>query len=192
MIKEFKGDYSFLSNYYTAWQESTYDGINPSPDMISLIQKYPIAEITGYNIIYPANEVRGAKMTVRYRTNENFYQAYKADNWEQHLAIASAHAPWVAKRMGSPRGYKDFKIVLRHDWKDIMLNVMRIGLNLKFRQNPKLARRLIATNPQVLQEGNWWYDDFWGVCFRKGTGANWLGILLMELRNNLILENRYS
>jgi len=152
VIKEFKGENHFLSNFHIAQQKASYNG-----------------------------------RIITYQSNEHFFQANKANNWEQHLAIANAPAPWIAKRMGSKKGYKDFKVILRPDWEDIKINIMRIGLNCKFRQNPHLAKLLIATNPARLEEGNWWYDDFWGICLRKEIGSNWLGILLMELRNNLIL-----
>lgn len=126
---------------------------------------------------------------VQYSTNEHFFQACKANTWAEHMKIAHAATPSIAKRMGSINGYQGFKIVLRDNWRDIRLNIMRIGINMKFRQNPELAKLLIATYPKELQEGNWWGDDFWGRCFRKKAGANWVGVLEMELRNNLMLED---
>ena len=157
VIREFKGQYHFLSNFHMALQSARY-----------------------------------GDTVVPYPSNEHFFQANKADNWEQHLAIAHAASPTIAKWMGSKKGYKGFKVSLRSDWEEVKIDIMRTGLACKFKQNPHLAKLLIATDPARLEEGNWWYDDFWGVCFRKESGSNWLGVLLMELRNSLILETRES
>lgn len=48
--------------------------------------------------------------------------------------------------------------------------------------------KLLATGGQELIEGNRWHDTFWGrcVCERcKGTGQNWLGRLIMQVREEL-------
>jgi len=41
-------------------------------------------------------------------------------------------------------------------------------------------RKLEATAGAVLVEGNAWGDRFWGSV--EGSGQNWLGRLLMEIR----------
>jgi predicted NAD-dependent protein-ADP-ribosyltransferase YbiA (DUF1768 family) len=46
-----------------------------------------------------------------------------------------------------------------------------------------LADRLLLTGDEELIEGNYWHDHIWGVC--DGTGTNWLGKILMEIRDEL-------
>jgi len=47
-------------------------------------------------------------------------------------------------------------------------------------ENPLLRAMLLATEDAVLVEGNTWNDTFWGVC--RGRGENWLGRILMQVR----------
>lgn len=65
---------------------------------------------------------------------------------------------------------------------------MRKGLEAKFSQNSDLAVKLIETHPKLLQEGNRWSDSFWGYDFKTHWGENWLGRLLMDLRNRILLN----
>ncbi len=129
---------------------------------------------------------------VRFPSNEHYFQSWKASMSNQFIAIANAPTPGIAKRMGSPKGYRMpngemFRVNLRPDWNDIKIGIMTRGLWLKFNQNRDLYDILVASAPQVLQEGNWWKDEFWGVNLRTGRGENWLGRLLMDLRGQFIL-----
>jgi predicted NAD-dependent protein-ADP-ribosyltransferase YbiA (DUF1768 family) len=56
----------------------------------------------------------------------------------------------------------------------------------KFSQNPKLARKLLATGGRYLEETNWWGDKVWGVY--RGDGQNLLGKILMDTRARLSNE----
>ena len=47
----------------------------------------------------------------------------------------------------------------------------------------ELREQLLATGEAQLIEGNTWNDTFWGVC--KGKGQNWLGRILVEVREEL-------
>ena len=51
---------------------------------------------------------------------------------------------------------------------------------IKF-SDPHLRSLLLATGDAELIEGNWWHDQFWGVC--NGVGQNQLGKILMAIRN---------
>ena len=53
----------------------------------------------------------------------------------------------------------------------------------KFKHNPDLAKKLLATGNAELIEGNTWNDTYWGVC--NGAGQNKLGEVLMATRSNL-------
>lgn len=120
-----------------------------------------------------------------YPTNENAYQAAKTENADMRYAI-SMMSPSDAKRAG--RGLK-----LREDWDDIKLAVMTRLLAKKFR-DPLLRAGLINSSPKELIEGNYWHDNFWGICTCERcvasgeTPGNHLGRLLMELRASLITE----
>lgn len=48
---------------------------------------------------------------------------------------------------------------------------------------PYLREKLLATGDAELVEGNTWGDRFWGVC--NGVGQNWLGRLLMQVRDEI-------
>ena len=112
---------------------------------------------------------------VTYPTVEHFFQALKSLNRDERRSIAAAASPGKAKRMGR-------QVKLREDWEDIKLDVMREGLRLKFK-DPKLKAKLLATGDAYLEEGNTWHDTYWGVC--NGIGQNHLGLLLMEIREEL-------
>ena len=116
-----------------------------------------------------------------YPTNEHFFQAMKTLDIETRKAIAAAPTPGAAKRMGR-------HVSLRPDWEKIKVDIMMLGLRLKFK-DPELAAKLIATGDEELVEGNWWCDQFWGSCncskHIRTPGRNVLGMLLMELRKEL-------
>lgn len=119
---------------------------------------------------------------ITYPTNEHFFQAMKTLNIGERAAIANAATPGLAKRMGR-------KVTLRSDWEIIKADVMRTGLMLKF-TDAALAQKLIETGDEELIEGNWWHDQTWGSCYCEACmhkpGRNMLGMLLMELRKELI------
>jgi ribA/ribD-fused uncharacterized protein len=109
-------------------------------------------------------------------TNEHYYQAMKTlSEWEAY-DIWNVETPGEAKKMGR-------KVLLRKDWEEIKILVMRKGLELKFELGSELAKKLLATGDAMLIEGNNWGDSWWGVC--RGKGRNWLGHLLMARRAEL-------
>ena len=118
---------------------------------------------------------------ITYPTNEHFFQAMKTLDISERKAIAAAPTPGQAKRMGR-------NVKLRPDWEKIKVDIMRLGLILKF-TDAALAEKLIATGDEELVEGNWWHDQTWGSCFCadhcRTPGRNLLGMLLMELRKEL-------
>lgn len=84
-------------------------------------------------------------------------------------------SPADAKRLGR-------MMQLRGDWEGVKRTVMRERLRQKFAPGTTLRAQLDATAPQELIEGNTWGDTYWGVC--RGVGENWLGKLLMEIRDD--------
>lgn len=121
---------------------------------------------------------------VTFPTMENWFQAWKTENPAEFLLIATADTPGKSKRLGR-------QCALRKDWEEVKVDVMRDGLRLKFK-DPVLRKKLLATGDEELMEGNTWHDNTWGncVCARcQGTpGRNMLGMLLMELRNEIRYE----
>jgi N-glycosidase YbiA len=111
---------------------------------------------------------------LEYRTVEHAYQAAKTLDGAERDHVRSASTPAEAKARGQ-------QVTVRPDWNDIKIDVMRALLRQKFAAGP-LRDRLLATRPSALIEGNTWDDRFWGVC--DGEGENWLGRLLMEIRDH--------
>lgn len=83
-----------------------------------------------------------------------------------------------AARMGRDRTRR-----LRPDWEIVKLQVMREALRAKFTQHLDLRAALLATGDALLVEHTA-NDRFWGDG-GDGKGKNWLGKLLMELREAL-------
>lgn len=106
---------------------------------------------------------------------EAAYQAGKCAKQAERMRFVGLTAG-QAKRLGR-------SIVMRPDFDQYKVTLMRGLLALKFAQRSELAARLLATGTVPLIEGNKWNDTFWGVC--RGVGQNQLGKLLMERRTEL-------
>jgi ribA/ribD-fused uncharacterized protein len=109
---------------------------------------------------------------ILFPTTEHAYQAAKSDDVNEAIRVSLLKTPGDAKRVGRT-------LVVRENWEQIkrpiMLDVLRLKFNL-----PDLRRKLLATGDVLLVEGNTWGDRYWGVC--NGVGENWLGRLLMQVR----------
>lgn len=115
---------------------------------------------------------------ITYLSSESAFQAQKYENKEDRYKFCDL-VPSSAKYMGR-------RIQLRKDWEAIKVNIMRNIVKAKFDQHPDLKLSLIGTKDYILVEGNNWKDNFWGIY--DENGQNWLGIILMELRDSY-LEN---
>ena len=119
-------------------------------------------------------------------TVEHYFQAAKTANKYDYIVIATSRTPGEAKRKGR-------RTIMREDWEEVKLSVMKEALRKKF-AIPELRQKLIATGPEYLEEGNWWHDNFWGVCHcekcQDKRGQNNLGKLLMEIRAEIMEEKR--
>lgn len=111
-----------------------------------------------------------------YPTAEHAFQAQKSEFTNDRISISKIGTPGQAKRAGS-------KLTLCPHWNNKKLGIMRDIVRIKFK-NVHLARKLIDTDPHDLIEGNNWNDRYWGVC--KGQGLNRLGIILMDVREDLV------
>lgn len=112
-----------------------------------------------------------------YPTSEHAYQASRTLVCGSREMIQRCKTPGEAKKLGR-------RVPTREDWHKIKVRVMFRILQIKFLSDSDLAKQLIETDPMILEEGNTWGDQFWGIC--NGEGKNYLGRLLMELRKRMI------
>lgn len=118
---------------------------------------------------------------VAFPSVEHAYQAAKTHNLTLRRTIARYRYAADAKRAGK-------NLPLRDDWELVKRDTMRTLLAKKFAVGSGLADQLLATGDEMLVEGNWWNDTYWGVC--DGVGQNWLGVLLMQRRTELQGQSR--
>ncbi len=110
-----------------------------------------------------------------YQCSEGAYQAAKSMDLNDRLKFVALNGP-QSKKLGKT-------LKLREDWNSVRIKIMCEIVLDKFERNTGLRELLIKTGDAVLIEGNYWNDRFWGVC--NGTGANHLGIILMDVRELL-------
>jgi ribA/ribD-fused uncharacterized protein len=113
---------------------------------------------------------------IEWKSSEHAYQAIKLKDKDKMLKFSKLSTPTDAKLMGG-------LITLREDWEEVKYTFMYLIVKAKFGQNPDLADLLLATGDAYLEETNTWHDKTWGVC--NGEGKNWLGEILMTVRNEL-------
>lgn len=126
-------------------------------------------------------------------TAEHYYQAQKSFDPAYRQAIRAADTPAAAKRLAAAPGqvtrapgqswFVQNGQEPRADWPQVKLALMRRVVQAKFAQNPKLAARLLATGTAALIEDSP-ADSFWGIG-RDAQGQNWLGQILMAVRQEL-------
>jgi len=118
-----------------------------------------------------------------FKSNEHFFQASKAGNTEDFEYVRASATAAQSKKRGR-------EIKMRGDWDNVKNTIMTQGLRAKF-ADPELRQRLLDTGDAALIEGNNWHDVYWGRCDcskHGGDGQNWLGRLLMQLREELRKE----
>jgi len=127
---------------------------------------------TGYlSNFYPSPfEADGLKWT----TVEHYYQSRKSKDKNEWEKFSKLTTPLKAKRRGRA-------VKLRGDWEDVKVPFMMKALRYKFKQNPELGKRLVATGNKTLHEDSP-FDKEWG--FRNG-GRDLLGKCLMKIREEL-------
>ena len=124
-----------------------------------------------------------------FSTVEHAYVAAKTRDKKFHRQIATMPAAQagLAKKWGRT-------VELRTDWEKVKLGIMQNLLMQKFDPERKCA--ILRCNPQyeilrdtgneLLVEGNFWHDNYWGNCLcgkcMKIKGENHLGLLLMKVR----------
>lgn len=146
--------------------------------------------MTGQNVInfYSVNDEYGefsnfAAFPIRldgrtWPTSEHYFQALKFLDKAHQEAIRREKSPMKAARMG-----RDRKRPLRKNWESVKDEVMRKAVRAKFTQHEDLRSLLIGTGTARLVEHTT-NDAYWGDG-GDGSGRNMLGLILMELRDEL-------
>jgi ribA/ribD-fused uncharacterized protein len=118
-----------------------------------------------------------------YPTAEHAYQAGKAVKPAVRDWILSAPTPALAAM--AAHGLYTWDVV--PDWATVKFDRMRKVLTAKFSQHADLAKLLVETGDRRLVEAgtvNNAVNRLWGEV--AGSGQNMLGVMLMELRKELI------
>lgn len=115
-----------------------------------------------------------------YKSSEHAYQAAKTIDLQERLKIQNCDTAARAKKLGK-------KLKVRENWDQIKLGIMEELVRQKFTNNEDLKFKLLNTGELYLEETNGWSDFYWGVC--KGVGENYLGKILMKIRDELKRDN---
>ena len=78
---------------------------------------------------------------------------------------------------------RDRQNPLRPDWEKVKDEVMLQALRMKFNQHPEISKELLATGDAILIEHT--QNDDYSADGGDGSGKNKLGLLLMQVRNEL-------
>lgn len=113
---------------------------------------------------------------------EHYFQAMKFKDAEHVENIRLSKNPTVAKRLGRSREY-----AIRRDWEHVKEDVMMTAIRAKFDQHEDLRSRLKETLEAELVEDAP-SDAYWGRG-KDYKGKNRLGVLLMELRDQIRRED---
>lgn len=118
---------------------------------------------------------------IEYNSVEHAYMSAKSDDGDWKILCSSEnYSAGKIKRLSRD-------IPLRKDWDSIKLSVMKECLEQKFQQEPYKSK-LLSTGNSILQEGNNWGDTFWGIGLKSERGLNYLGNLIIEIREQLVKE----
>ena len=111
-------------------------------------------------------------------TAEHYFQAQKFhDQAVQKEILKTRSAAEMIRIAANP------KLRLRRDWKEVRVDCMQTAVRAKFTQIPDLKQLLLGTGDAELiaHTGD---DSYWGDG-GDGSGKNMLGLILMDLRDEL-------
>ena len=121
---------------------------------------------------------------VLWHTSEHYFQAMKFPHDPDYQEkIRTTKECNIIKKLGGNR-----QIKLRPDWEEVKENIMMIALRAKFDQYPELKQLLLSTAENSIVEHTE-NDRYWGDG-GDGSGLKRLGILLVELRENYLNDNK--
>lgn len=122
---------------------------------------------------------------VNWPTSEHYYQAHKFKGPELVDRIRALSSPADAAALG-----RSCPTMMRADWREVKVAVMRRALASKFSQHPDIRQILLSTGDAILVEHTE-NDAFWGDG-GDGSGLNMLGRLLMEVRSSFQKDLAWS
>lgn len=111
-------------------------------------------------------------------TSEHYFQAQKFEDEAYREKIRTTKSPMIAARLGRSR-----ETPIRPDWESVKIDIMRKAVRAKFLAYAELKDLLLSTGDEEIIEAAAG-DNFWG-CGADGSGKNWLGRILMEVRGEL-------
>lgn len=128
-----------------------------------------------------------------YPSVEHAYQERKTLDPERRELIRNAKTPLHSAILGRAP-----ETIVRDGWLEgLKAEVMRELVFAKFQQNPDIADKLMDTEDAMLMEGNYWHDNYFGVCTCRACHdseeqpKNMLGVILMDVRESL-MQDRYE
>lgn len=133
-------------------------------------EHYYLSNFSAFEVVY-----RG----FRYPTAEHAYHAQKF-SVESSLRSKIRYCPSAHVALQYAREHKH---LVRGDWDEVKVAVMRDVLAAKVHQHDYVRVKLLETGNKELVE-NSWRDDFWGWGPQR-DGQNWMGKLWMEVRANM-------
>ena len=125
----------------------------------------------------------------RYRTVEHAFHAQKSDDVEYQGPFSMDSPAYIgdaalaAKHRGSKKSFESSSFVLRTDWDDVRVRIMRECVEAFYAAHPELGDKLVKTLPAPLHHTGYKVGTFWGM--QKGKGENQHGKILMALRDTL-------
>lgn len=111
-------------------------------------------------------------------TSEHYFQAQKFHDTKYEEIIRLLDNPMEAAEMGRNRN-----LPLRKDWEEVKDVIMKKAVLEKFKQNETIRKVLLSTGKDIIVEKTT-NDYYWG-CGEDSSGKNMLGIILMEVREEL-------
>jgi ribA/ribD-fused uncharacterized protein len=132
-----------------------------------------------------SNFLRSHPITLKdkvWPSSEHYYQAQKFAGTEYEEAVRLLKTPREAADMGRRKD-----LPLRKDWDEVKNKIMVEAVYAKFTQYPHLKDILLKSGKDIIIEhtenDNYWADG------GDGSGENWLGVILMALREELSLSS---
>lgn len=114
----------------------------------------------------------------KWMSSEHYYQAQKFSGTIYEEIIRNINNPMKAAIIG-----RDKNLPLRKDWDTIKDSIMKKAVLCKFKQNENLKEVLLSTGNQRIVENT--SDDYYWGCGKLKNGKNMLGIILMQVRNEI-------
>ncbi|MDQ2096316.1 MAG: NADAR family protein [Tychonema bourrellyi B0820] len=111
-----------------------------------------------------------------WHTSEHYYQAQKFSGTAHAEKIRLAKTPADSALLGHAHRH-------RNDWKQIKYDVMHLAVLRKFQTHADIRKILLATGDELIIQKDIG-DYYWG-CGKDGSGKNYLGKVLMEVRGTL-------